>query len=136
MNQKNVFATFLATSPAQPILRRIQKRIFRRGNDRVVSAIVLLGLGLAVSVQADVKLPGLFTDNMVLQQGQPVPVWGWAEEGENVIVEFHGHRVSAKTKGGKWTLKLPALKAGGPDTLTVAGKNRIELKNVLVVYLR
>ncbi|MCL5097481.1 MAG: hypothetical protein M1608_08130, partial [Candidatus Omnitrophica bacterium] len=40
------------------------------------------------AVHADVKLPGLFSDNMVLQKGTHVPVWGWADDGETVTVEF------------------------------------------------
>ncbi len=93
---------------------------------------VLASLHLTAALHADVKLPGIFSDNMVLQQSAPVPVWGWAEEGESVTVEFRGDRVRTTAKGGKWTVKLSELKAGGPDTLTVSGKNRIELKNVLV----
>jgi len=87
---------------------------------------------LAGAARADVKLPGLFSDNMVLQQGMKAPVWGWADEGEEVKVSFRGQTLSAKAKNGKWMVKLAALKAGGPDVLVVEGKNRIELKNVLV----
>src|SRR5437764_1427649 len=88
---------------------------------------------LATTALADVRLPGLFADNMVLQQGMPVPVWGWADEGEEVRVTFRGRTVSAKAKNGKWMLKLAAAKAASePETLQVEGKNRIELKNVLV----
>jgi len=61
-----------------------------------------------------------------------VPVWGWADEGEKVTVTFRGERVSATAKRGKWIVKLPGQKAGGPDRLIVEGKNKIELKNVLV----
>ncbi len=93
---------------------------------------ILLLLSLAAQARADVRLPGLFSDNMVLQQEARVPVWGWANEGEEVKVTFRGHTVSAKAKNGKWMVKLAALKAGGPDTLVVQGKNRLELHNVLV----
>jgi len=87
---------------------------------------------LAYAVRAEVRLPALFSDNMVLQQGMDVPVWGWADDGEEVKVTFRGKTVKAKAKGGKWMLKLGKFKAGGPDELLVEGKNRIELKNVLV----
>jgi sialate O-acetylesterase len=82
--------------------------------------------------RADVRLPALFSDNMVLQQGMDLPVWGWADEGEEVKVSFRGKTAKVKAKGGKWTVKLGKFKAGGPDDLVVEGKNRIELKNVLV----
>ncbi|MBI2946126.1 MAG: sialate O-acetylesterase, partial [Verrucomicrobia bacterium] len=93
-----------------------------------------MGLALAGSatLRADVKLPALFSDSAVLQQGKLVPVWGWADDGEKVTVEFRGHKVSTTAKGGKWMVRLPKLQAGGPDVLTVAGKNKLELKNVLV----
>jgi sialate O-acetylesterase len=89
-------------------------------------------LFLASGARADVKLPALFSDNMVLQQGMRVPVWGWADEGERVTVTFRGRKVSATATKGKWRVTLPSLKAGGPDTFTVEGRNRIELRNVLV----
>ena len=87
---------------------------------------------LLAPARADVTLPGLFSDNMVLQQGKPVAVWGRAEEGEAVNIEFRGQKVTTVARQGQWSAKLPALKAGGPDTLTVSGKNKIELRNVLV----
>src|SRR5215471_16883993 len=87
---------------------------------------------VAYVVRAEVRLPGLFSDNMVLQQGMDLPVWGWADEGEEVKVSFRGKTVKAKTKGGKWMVKLGKYKAGGPDELVVEGKNRIAVKNVLV----
>jgi len=89
-------------------------------------------VGVTLAPRAEVRLPGLFSDNMVLQQGLRAPVWGWATEGERVTVTFRGKKVSATTKGGKWLVKLPAQQTGGPDTLTVEGNNKIELKNVRV----
>src|SRR5712672_2013854 len=79
--------------------------------------------------RADVRLPALFSDNMVLQQGMDLPMWGWADEGEEVKVSFRGKTVKVKAKGGKWTVKLGKFKAGGPDELVVEGKNRIQIKN-------
>jgi sialate O-acetylesterase len=84
------------------------------------------------SVYGDVRLPSLFTDDMVLQQQMKVPIWGWADEGEEVTVSFRGQKVKAKAKDGKWMVKLSSLKAGGPDALSIAGKNSITLRNVLV----
>jgi len=89
-------------------------------------------LGLAGQASADVRLSSLFTDHMVMQRGRPVPVWGWADEGEKVTVEFRGVKLSATTKDGKWMVKLPPQKAGGPETLKVAGHNRLEVRDVLV----
>jgi sialate O-acetylesterase len=86
----------------------------------------------AYVVRAEVRLPALFSDNMVLQQGMDLPVWGWADDGEEVKVTFREKTVTAKAKGGKWMVKLGKFKAGGPDALVVEGKNRIEVKNILV----
>lgn len=85
-----------------------------------------------MEARADVRLPKLFSDNMVLQQGMSVAVWGWADDGEVVTVTFRGHKVKTTAQNGKWMVRLRKLKAGGPDTLTVEGKNSITLKNVLV----
>ena len=87
---------------------------------------------LVSKARADVRLPALFSDNMVLQQEMSAPVWGWADEGEEVTVQFRGKQVRTKTKHGKWVVHLTNLKAGGPDSLMIQGKNKIELKNVLV----
>lgn len=86
----------------------------------------------AAVVRADVRLHGLFTDNMVLQRGVPVPVWGWADDGEPVTVQFRNQRVSTVAKGGRWQVRLAPLQAGGPDQLRVTGKNAVVLRNVLV----
>jgi len=88
---------------------------------------------VAVSVRADVKLHGLFTDNMVLQREMPVPIWGTAEAGETVTVTFGDQKKTATAdKDGNWMVKLDPLKAGGPFEMTVAGKNTLTVKNVLV----
>ncbi len=87
---------------------------------------------LTSSSLADVKLPGLFSDNMVLQQNARVPIWGWADEGEQVTVSFRNSKSTTAAKGGKWQVTLGPFKAGGPDHLTVSGQNFITLTNVMV----
>ena len=93
-----------------------------------------LGLvaALALSARADVKLHGLFTDHLLLQREALVPVWGWAEDGEEITVAFRDQQVKTTAKDGRWMVRLRPLKAGGPDDLTVTGKNTLTLKNVLV----
>ena len=85
-------------------------------------------------VRAEVKLPSILGNHMVLQQGEPVPVWGWADEGEKVTVSFQGKTVSTQAgKDGKWRIDLPAMKANAKGSaLTVKGSNEIKLKDVLV----
>ena len=90
---------------------------------------------LASCVSADVRLPAVFSDNMVLQQQRDVPVWGWAEPGERVTVSgsWNDAGVSTKTgSDGKWRLHIETPKASGPYMLTIEGQNTIRLGNVLV----
>jgi sialate O-acetylesterase len=82
---------------------------------------------------ADVKLPAIFSDHMVLQAGVAVPVWGWADPGEEVSVSVAGQTKTTKAdKTGKWMVKLGKLKSGDAVTLTVKGKNSITIADVLV----
>lgn len=88
---------------------------------------------LATMSQADVRLPAIFSDHMVLQRDTTVPVWGWADPGEKVTVNI-GTETKTATAGqdGKWLVKLNNLKAEGALTLTVKGKNSLTVKDVLV----
>ena len=98
------------------------------------SCVVLAVLLLTASAQAALKLPALFGDNMVLQRGFPVPVWGWADPNETVTVSIQDQKKTATAGAdGKWMVKLDTLSAGGPHELTVAGKSESKtIKNVLV----
>jgi sialate O-acetylesterase len=87
----------------------------------------------AIEAHANVKLAPIFGDNMVLQREMPVPIWGTASAGEEVMVTFAGQSKSTKADDkGNWQVKLDALKAGGPFELIVAGKNKVTFSNVLV----
>ncbi len=79
-----------------------------------------------------VKPNSLFTNNMVLQNGVEVPVWGTASENETVTVEFCSQHVTTVAKEGKWFVKLKPLKIGGPFEMTIKGNNVIKIGNVLV----
>ncbi len=81
---------------------------------------------LALPLHAEIKLPKVFTPHMVLQRGMPVPVWGTAAAGEKVVVSFRDQSKTTEAgKDGRWMVKLDALQAGGPDTLTV-GATKID----------
>lgn len=99
---------------------------------RVLGLLALFTLA-GQAVRADVTLPKLFTDNLVLQRKAPVRIFGKAEPGEKVTVRIQGKESSAITgENGKWLATLKPLEAGGPFTLTIQGKNTITLNNVLV----
>lgn len=96
----------------------------------------LLGAGLLVpnvSARADVTVAKIFDNHMVLQQGKPTAIWGWADAGEKVSVDFAGNKGEA-TAGAdkKWLVMVQPPAAGGPYELAVAGKNSIKLTDVLV----
>ncbi|MCK3686073.1 sialate O-acetylesterase [Maribellus sp. YY47] len=95
--------------------------------------VILAFLFTFLDASSEVKLPRIFSSNMVLQQGIEIPVWGWADKGERVIISFNNSTVRTKTdKDGKWSVKLPIQEYGGPYTLTVKGKNTITFDNVMI----
>jgi sialate O-acetylesterase len=99
---------------------------------RIFSAMSL-AVTLSSVALADVKLPNIIGSNMVLQRDIVLPIWGWADAGEEVTVTLGSASVKATADAdGKWSVKLPAQKAGGPHTVTVHGKNKLELTNVLI----
>jgi len=88
---------------------------------------------LVNAAPADVTLPALFSDHMVLQQQAAIPVWGWADPGEQVTVTL-GDAKQTATAGadGKWSVTLTECQAGGPLTLVAKGKNAVQVADVLV----
>ncbi len=96
------------------------------------SVSFLLVMILAVPALADVKLPVLFQDSMVLQRGMDINVWGWADDGEEVEVTLNNRTRSTSAKNGRWQLELPDMDAGGPYVLTVEGNNKIDIHNVMI----
>ena len=99
----------------------------------IVSLCSVLLLLANLAAQAELRLAAPFSDNMVLQQGMLVPVWGWADDGDVVTVKFRGQKVTVEAKDLKWCAVLRPLKAGGPDVLSVSTKHgSIQLANVLV----
>jgi sialate O-acetylesterase len=82
---------------------------------------------------ANITLPKIFGDNMVLQRNKPIPVWGWAAPNEKVTIQFNQQVKTGKAdKSGQWKLLLDPEQAGGPWQLTVKGKNTLTINNILV----
>jgi sialate O-acetylesterase len=88
----------------------------------------------AATASADVKLPAIISDNMCLQADKTLPIWGKADPGEKVTVTLGDQTESATAgKDGKWMVKLHKLAPSEkPAEMKVAGKNTIEVKNILV----
>jgi len=103
--------------PARPIFRRIP----------------LVAMLLAGNALADVRLPKLIGDHMVLQRGIPPVIWGWADPGEKVTVSIVNQTLTTSADpDGRWKVRLQPLETGGPLEMTVAGKNRIKVSDILV----
>jgi sialate O-acetylesterase len=84
-------------------------------------------------LRAEVRLPHVIGNNMILQRNQEIRIWGWADRGEKVTVHFNDTAVSKRAgKDGKWLISLPAMEAGGPYTMKVRGRNIITLENILI----
>ena len=99
----------------------------------LVSSLASLALSLP-AVRADVVLSSIISNGMVLQRGVPAPVWGWADAGEEVTVEFGGQVKKAMPgPDRKWMVELDPLEASAtPRSMTISGKNKILLENILV----
>ena len=123
----------LRFSVAQPLKRYLTKIEFRFVL-LIVGAVASLG-GLHVS--ANVTMPAIFGDHMVLQQDCKLAVWGWADPGEKVTVTV-GKQTGTATadSGGSWRVDLAPVSSTGatavPQTLVVAGKNTITFHDVLI----
>ncbi len=109
----------------------------RKSVPQTILKLILLSalfiLAVAPAALPDIELPGVFGDNMVLQQGMKVPVWGSADPGENVTVAIDGSSSTAKTgKDGTWMVKLKKMEAGGPYEMAVTGNTTLTFQNVMI----
>jgi sialate O-acetylesterase len=88
------------------------------GRSRALSMLFLMLV--ASALQAQVSMPKVFGDHMVLQRGIDIPVWGNAKPDTRVSVEFANQKISTlANEHGKWQLRIPRMAAGGPYTMTV-----------------
>jgi sialate O-acetylesterase len=96
---------------------------------RFLGSLALLSLPLA----AEVKLPALISDHMLIQQQMPVRIWGKSAPGEKVAVEMNAQRASSTAdSSGAWEVFLPPMTAGGPYVMDVQGANQLVVHDVLV----
>lgn len=96
--------------------------------------LVIFCLLISQSIRAEIKLPGYFTDNMMLQRDMPIKIWGWGNRYETVTVSIHDQKVNTRCKkDGTWEIILSPIPYGGPYSLTVQGKeNSIKIENILI----
>jgi sialate O-acetylesterase len=95
-------------------------------------ALLLLNSGVTL---ANVRLPAVLSDNMVLQQRSTAKLWGWCEPGEKIYVtaSWNNSKDSVKgTRDGRWQISLTTPPAGGPFTIEIKSYNTIVLNNILI----
>jgi sialate O-acetylesterase len=96
--------------------------------------IAALGLSFAATARADVTLAAVIDSHMVLQRDRPLPIWGWADPGEEVTVTLDAQKASAKADDkGSWKVTLKPVQADGKaHSMTIVGKNKIVLEDLLI----
>jgi sialate O-acetylesterase len=101
---------------------------------KIKSLILALSLALPFASRAELKLPAIIGDNMVLQQKQTNPIWGWDAPGTVVTVKLGTQTVTGKADAkGKWSVKLDPVPASAkPATMSIKGTTARELQNILV----
>ncbi len=103
---------------------------------RRLNCLVSVGLALMATIastQAEVKMPNIFGNNMVLQREKNVLVWGWAFPNEKILVKFNGQTKQAfANESGKWQIILDPMIAGGPFKMEIIGTNTLVFENVMV----
>lgn len=85
--------------------------------------------------KANISLPEIFSDNMVLQQKSDIIIWGWAKTGEKVILRADWMDAEITTQGstqGTWQVTVKTPSAGGSHIIQIKGQNELILKNVLI----
>lgn len=95
--------------------------------------LLFFTLILSITAKAQIKLPEIVSNGMVLQREEPINIWGWAAPNEKVIVRFNNKKYKTITaKNGVWKVTLSPIKAGGPYSMEIEGSNKIILNDILV----
>ncbi len=82
---------------------------------------------------AQVRLPQLISDGMVLQRDTKLKIWGWARPGEKVTIKFNHKKYTTLTSaGGEWIVEASAIKSGGPYTMDITASNHIVINDILI----
>ncbi len=99
----------------------------------IITFFLILG---SFQINAKIKLPALFSDNMMLQQQSNAPIWGWADKEQNIKIKTSWDAKTYQVKAdeaGKWKIALKTPVAGGPYTITVSdAKETKSIKNILI----
>ena len=95
--------------------------------------IVAITILLCIDATAQVVLPKLISDGMILQRDAKLKIWGWSSPGESIAISFKNKTFKTVADNvGNWQLILPPQKAGGPFTMKIKGKNQINISDILI----
>lgn len=102
-------------------------------NKKVLYVLIIFLSIQQQSTEAQVRLPRLVRDSMILQRDVKIKLWGWASNGEKISIKFNKKNYKTKADAnGNWSIFLSPLKAGGPYKMDIEGKNKISLKEILI----
>ncbi|SNR64753.1 sialate O-acetylesterase [Maribacter sedimenticola] len=94
---------------------------------------LLFGLLFSPDTMAQVRLPQIFRDSMVLQRNAPIKIWGWASNHEEITLTLKNHtRKTKASASGEWEVVFPKMKAGGPYNLQISATNNLTVHNILI----
>lgn len=109
------------------------RRITTDTKKSTIFTTLCLFLLIGQTVSAQVKLPRLIRDSMILQRDSKINIWGWASKSEKIKIKFNGKNFKTTANAeGKWSLQLPAMKAGGPFTMNIDASNHLVINNILI----
>ena len=82
---------------------------------------------------AEVKLPKLLSDGMILQRNEPIKIWGTSAVGKEITIQFLDQTFKTTSSNkGQWDITLPPMSHGGPYEMSIKGENEIVLKDILI----
>jgi sialate O-acetylesterase len=97
------------------------------------ACLIFVLLANAPKAIANVRLPQLVSDHMVLQRDRNLNIWGWASPGEKVSIRFNGQKENTIAgRDNKWMVVLHSMPAGGPFIMVIKGNNEITINDILV----
>ncbi|WP_199912652.1 sialate O-acetylesterase [Muricauda brasiliensis] len=101
-------------------------------SSKVLVALIVFICSVTMGI-SQITLPKIITDGMVLQRDANIMIWGWASPNEQVVATFNGKKRKATANAhGDWSVEFPKMKAGGPYTMKISGKNEILLEDILI----
>ena len=107
----------------------ISTRPFLQFTRMALTAAICMSMATA---RAEVRLPKLVSNGMVLQRDIPTTIWGWADPGESVSVTIKGVTMTSTTnEKGQWNVEWPAQSKGGPYSISIRGENEVVVDDVM-----